>query len=63
MGFIRNLVVLALGVLAFKMIKRAMADLEAAQERAKVKAKAPGADQAMKKLKLDPLTGVYTPEA
>jgi hypothetical protein len=63
MGFIRNMVVLALGVLAFKMIKRAMADLEAAQEKAKVKAKAPEADVGMKKLKLDPVTGVYTPEA
>lgn len=63
MGFIRNMVVLALGVLAFKMIKRVMVDLEQAQEKARVKAKAPAADAAMKKLRLDPLTGVYTPEA
>ena len=62
MGFIRNLIVLGLGLLAFKAIKRAMADLEAAQERARVKAKAPD-DQAMKTLRLDPVTGVYTPEA
>jgi hypothetical protein len=63
MGFIRNMVVLALGVMAFKMIKRAMADLEAAQEKSRVKAKAPGTEPGMKKLKLDPITGVYTPEA
>jgi hypothetical protein len=63
MGFIRNMVVLALGVLAFKMVKRAMTDLEAAQEKARVKAKAPNSDAAMKTLKLDPITGVYTPEA
>lgn len=63
MGFIRNMVVLALGVLAFKMIKRAMSDLEAAQEKARVKAKAPADEAGMKKLKLDPITGIYTPEA
>ena len=62
MGFIRNLIVLGLGLLAFKAIKRAMADLEAAQEKARVKAQAPE-DRAMKTLKLDPVTGVYTPEA
>lgn len=63
MGFIRNLVVLAMGVLAFKMVKRAMIDLEAAQEKARVKAKTPTADQSMKTLKPDPITGIYTPEA
>ena len=63
MGFIRNIVVMALGVLAFKMIKRAMVDLEQAQEKSRVKAKAPEADLSMKKLKLDPVTGIYTPEA
>ncbi len=63
MGFIRNLVVLAMGVLAFKMVKRAMIDLEAAQEKARVKAKTPAADQSMKTLKPDPITGIYTPEA
>ncbi len=63
MGFIRNMVVLALGVMAFRMIKRAVVDLEQAQEKARVKAKAPAADPAMKTLKLDPVTGVYTPEA
>ena len=63
MGFIRNMVVLALGVLAFKMIKRAMTDLEAAQEKARVKATPPAADERMKTLKPDPITGVYTPEA
>ncbi len=63
MGLIRNMVILALGVMAFKVIRRAMADLEAAQERAKVKAKAPTTEPGVKKLKLDPITGVYTPEA
>lgn len=63
MGLIRNMVILALGVMAFRVIKRAMAELEAAQQQAKVKAKAPTQEPGMTKLKLDPITGVYTPEA
>ena len=61
MGLLRNLLVLAVGYLAVKTLKRAIENVEA--QKVKVKAKADNFAAQMPKLKLDPITGVYTPEA
>ena len=61
MGLLRNLLVLAVGYLAVKTLKRAIENMEA--QKVKVKAKADNFAQQMPKLKLDPITGVYKPEA
>lgn len=60
MGFLRSIVMLVVGVVAIRTLKRAMANLEAQQAKAKVKQ--PQANQDMPRLKLDPITGVYVPE-
>ena len=60
MGLLRNLLVLAVGYLAVKTLKRAIENMEA--QKVKVKAKADNFAQQMPKLKLDPITGVYKPE-
>ena len=60
MGLLRNLMMLAVGYLAVKTLKRAIENMEA--QKVKVKAKADNFAQQMPKLKLDPITGVYTPE-
>ncbi len=61
MGFIRNILMLSIGYLAIKTLKRAIENAEA--QRVKVKAKAEEAVAKMPRLKLDPITGVYKPEA
>ena len=61
MGLLRNLLMLAVGYLAVKTLKRAIESVEA--QKVKVKAKADNFAAQMPKLKLDPITGVYTPEA
>ncbi|MBG1233326.1 hypothetical protein [Aestuariivirga litoralis] len=57
---LRSLMMLVVGLLVAQMAKRFLQNLEA--QKVKVKAKA---DTALKgtRLKLDPITGVYTPEA
>ena len=60
MGLLRNMIMLAVGYLAVKTLKRAIENMEA--QKVKVKAKADNFAQQMPKLKLDPITGVYTPE-
>jgi hypothetical protein len=60
MGFIRNVLMLGIGYLAVKTLKRAIENTEA--QRVKVKAKAEDVAAKMPRLKLDPITGVYTPE-
>ena len=60
MGLLRNLVMLAVGYLAVKTLKRAIENMEA--QKVKVKAKADNFAAQMPKLKLDPITGVYKPE-
>lgn len=60
MGLLRNMMMLALGYLAIKTLKRAIENVEA--QKVKVKAKADNFAQQMPKLKLDPITGVYKPE-
>ena len=60
MGLLRNMIMLAAGYLAVKTLKRAIENMEA--QKVKVKAKADNFAQQMPKLKLDPITGVYTPE-
>ena len=61
MGFIRTVILMGLGYLAMKTMKRAIQNLEA--QKVKVKATAEQAQARMPKLKLDPVTGVYRPEA
>ncbi len=61
MGFIRNALLMALGYLAVKTLKRAMENIEA--QKVKIKAKAGEAQKSMPNLKFDPVTGVYRPEA
>ena len=60
MGLLRNMLMLAVGYLALKTLKRAIENVEA--QKVKVKAKADNFAQQMPKLKLDPITGVYKPE-
>ena len=60
MGLLRNMLILAVGYLALKTLKRAIENVEA--QKVKVKAKADNFAQQMPKLKLDPITGVYKPE-
>jgi hypothetical protein len=60
MGFVRTAALMLAGWVALKMMKRALENLEAQQVKAKVKE--PQAKD-MPRLKLDPITGVYVPEA
>ena len=61
MGFIRTVILMGLGYLAMKTMKRAIQNLEA--QKVKVNAKSDQTQVQMPKLKLDPVTGVYRPEA
>lgn len=62
MAFLRNVAVMILGFIAIKTLQRAMKNLEAQQVKAKVnEQKQPQGE--MKRLKLDPITGHYVPEA
>jgi len=61
MNFIRNVIALGLGFLAVKAAQRMLANAQASQE--KVKAKANNAAGRIPTLKMDPVTGVYRPEA
>ena len=60
MGLLRNMLLMAVGYLALKTLKRAIENVEA--QKIKVKAKADNFAAQMPKLKLDPITGVYKPE-
>ena len=60
MGLLRNMLMLAIGYLAIKTLKRAIENVEA--QKVKVKAQADNFGAQMPKLKLDPITGVYKPE-
>lgn len=61
MGFVRNALLMALGYLVVKTLKRAMENIEA--QKVKIKAKADEAQTKMPTLKFDPVSGVYRPEA
>ncbi len=61
MGFLRTAALMVLGWVALKAMKRAMQNLEAQQVKAKVKPEKNVKD--MPRLRLDPITGVYVPEA
>ena len=61
MGFFRTVTMMVLGYVALKTIKRAMKNVEAQQAKAKVQE--PKDMGPMKRLKLDPVTGAYVPEA
>ncbi len=60
MGFLRNMLMLVIGYLAIRTLKRAIENVEA--QKVKVKAKAGHFAAKMPTLKLDPVTGVYKPE-
>ena len=60
MGFLRNMLMLVIGYLAIRTLKRAIENVEA--QKVKVKAKADQFAAQMPTLKLDPVTGVYKPE-
>ena len=61
MGFFRTAALMVVGWIAIKTMKRAIENLEAQQVKAKVKPEKQVKD--MPRLKLDPITGVYVPEA
>ena len=61
MGIIRTVILMGLSYLAVKAMKRAVETMEA--QRVKVRTKADDVAAKMPKLKLDPVTGVYRPEA
>lgn len=61
MGFFRTAALMIVGWIAIKTMKRAIENLEAQQVKAKVKPEKQVKD--MPRLKLDPITGVYVPEA
>jgi hypothetical protein len=58
MGFFRTAVLMVVGYIAMKTLKRAMQNIEAQQVKAKVKP-----EEKMQRLRLDPVTGAYVPEA
>ena len=60
MGFFRTAALMIVGWIAIKTMKRALENIEAQQVKAKVKQ--PEAKD-MPRLRLDPITGVYVPEA
>ena len=62
MGFFRNVIALGLGFLVVKTAQRMLANAQAQQEKVKAKSNDQMARN-MPKLKLDPVTGVYRPEA
>ncbi len=61
MGFFRNAALMIVGFIAIKTFQRALKNIEAQQVKAKVDDKK--SDPQMKRLKLDPVTGAYVPEA
>ena len=61
MGFIRNIVAIGLGYLAVRTVQKMLANAQAQQE--KVKAKVNDAQSRIPTLKMDPVTGIYRPEA
>jgi hypothetical protein len=61
MGFLRTAALMIVGWVAIKTMKRAIENLEAQQVKAKVNPEKQVKD--MPRLKLDPITGVYVPEA
>jgi hypothetical protein len=61
MGFFRTAAIMIVGMIAMKMLKRAFKNIEAAQVKATVDEKKPQGE--MKSLRLDPITGVYVPDA
>ncbi len=61
MGFVRNALLMVVGYMAVKTLKRAMENIEA--QKVKIKVKAEEAQSKMPNLKFDPATGVYRPEA
>jgi hypothetical protein len=61
MAFFRNVAVMIVGYIAIKTLQRAVKNLEAQQVKAKVKE--PQSKGEVKRLRLDPITGHYVPEA
>ena len=61
MGFFKTVAMVVVGYIALKTLKRAMKNVEAQQAKAKVQE--PKDMGPMKRLKLDPVTGAYVPEA
>jgi hypothetical protein len=61
MGFLRTAALMILGWIALKTMKRALENFEAQQVKAKVNPEKSVKD--LPRLKLDPITGVYVPEA
>ncbi len=61
MGFFRTVAMMVVGYIAIKTLKRAMKTVEVQQAKAKVQE--PHSEVPMKRLKLDPVTGAYVPEA
>jgi hypothetical protein len=61
MGFIRTTALMVMGYIAMKALQRAMKNIEAAQVKAKVNEPRP--QDKMQRLRLDPVTGAYVPEA
>jgi hypothetical protein len=61
MGFIRTTALMVMGYFAMKAIKRVASNMEAQLQKAK--AAEPEPNGQMKRLRLDPVTGVYVPEA
>jgi hypothetical protein len=61
MGFLRTAALMIVGWIALKTMKRALEIFEAQQVKAKVNPEKSVKD--LPRLKLDPITGVYVPEA
>ncbi len=61
MGFIRTTALMVMGYFAMKAIKRVASNMEAQLQKAQ--ANEPQQNAQMKRLRLDPVTGVYVPEA
>ncbi len=62
MGFLRTVALMILGWIALKTMKRALENFEAQKVKAKVRQPQPQSKD-MPRLRLDPVTGVYVPEA
>jgi hypothetical protein len=61
MGFVRTTVLMVMGYIAMKALQRAMKNIEASQ--VKVKVNQPNPQDKIPRLRLDPVTGAYVPEA
>jgi hypothetical protein len=62
MGFFKTAALMIVGYIAMKTIKRAMKNIEDQQVKARVNEQK-SAQGEIKRLKLDPITGAYVPEA